>query len=123
MKFLERFGQGCSHCHSGEGCGIPDAVSPDVDVECRAQHGVPLALAAALVFVLPLVAALAGAWALPRLSPSLAGVDVALVGGAVAGFLLGVGAARLVFWWVRPRPAVAVGGTRALETEFTEASE
>ncbi|MBK9118498.1 MAG: SoxR reducing system RseC family protein [Phycisphaerales bacterium] len=106
MRFLENFGQGCGNCHHGEGCGVDVEAARDVDLECRTQHGVSLALATALVFIVPLAAALAGAWCLPWLSPVLGEVELATAGGAVAGFLIGVGAVRFLFRWFRPRPVV-----------------
>ncbi len=109
MKFLERFWFGCGHCHTGNGCPVMD--NPEALERHELTHGGALVGTAVLVFLLPLAAAIGGAFAITRWwsAPTefLAGLGQAA--GAVAGFFVGVGLARLVMW-IRQRNCAAAGG-------------
>lgn len=111
MKFLERFWLGCGHCHGAQSCPLADKIDPAAVAAHEYGHGSALAAAVILVFLLPMVAAIVGAY--------LAGqwlgdgpeslLKTGQVGGAVVGFFVGVGVAKLVFW-TRARLASAGGG-------------
>ncbi len=55
MKWLERFWFGCGHCHGADSCPVARAAESD-----SARGG--LAGAAVVVFLMPLVFAIVGAW-------------------------------------------------------------
>lgn len=111
MKFLERFWFGCGHCHGPEGCPWVEAAgctSPDA----FGASGRGLVLCALAVFILPLASAIAGAHLVGRWCVGLADGSIAAgqAAGIVVGFLVGVGVAKVVLLWLRPKGAGAGGG-------------
>ncbi len=98
MKWLERFWFGCGHCRGVEACPVARAV--ESAQSGPAGSGAGLVGAAVVVFLMPLVFAIAGAW----LVGGRAAQDSHAVSsgwqfvGAVAGLAAGVVTAR---WLVR----------------------
>jgi hypothetical protein len=111
MKFLERFWFGCGHCHGGDGCPMVDSVNPETGEPYETVHGPRLIGTVILVFVLPLITAVGGAYLGGIWSADASKYlhSLAEVIGAVGGFLVGVGLAKLVFW-TRDRRLPADGG-------------
>ena len=111
MKFLERFWFGCGHCHGEQSCPLMEGVDPESVGTRDYDHGAALIGAVILVFILPLATAIGGAflagnwWA----GPSRASLGLWQTIGAVVGFFIGVGLAKLVFW-TRRRSLPADGG-------------
>lgn len=107
MKFLERFWFGCEHCHGGQGCPVAEHVDPETGEIPGTAHGLALIALVLLVFVFPLATAVAGAYAATCWSEAVSqtGRDLWQLGGALAGFFVGVGLARIALWvrrWFSP---------------------
>lgn len=100
MKFLERFWFGCAHCHDGHGCHVGEHLDPDTGEMITHVHGIPLTVLAVLVFIVPLLTAVSGAYLLDQweLDPSPLPAATTQIAGAVIGFFVGVSLARLVVW-------------------------
>ena len=62
MKWLERFWFGCGHCHGVDACPVARAAESESARSGPASRGAGLVGAAVVVFLMPLVFAIAGAW-------------------------------------------------------------
>lgn len=113
MRFLERFWFGCGHCHGEGGCPILEEAGLDPAETGEVRRGAPLVGTALLVFILPLITAVIGAYLAGRYGTgaTAAWLGYWQVAGAVVGFFAGVGLARFVFW-TRRRFSSADGGAR-----------
>ena len=107
MKWLERFWFGCGHCHGTDGCPwVQDGIAPDENA-----GGARLVLLSMVVFLLPLLTAMVGAY---YVGAWQAGAGTVALGwwqalGAVIGFAAGIPIARLLVAVIRRiNPWVAV---------------
>jgi hypothetical protein len=100
MRFLERFWFGCGHCHGEDGCPLMEGVDPESVGTPDTERGPGLIGAVILVFLVPPATAIGGAYLAGRwwAGSSPASLGLWQAAGAVAGFLAGVGLAKLVFW-------------------------
>jgi hypothetical protein len=100
MGFLERFWLGCGHCHDGRECPLATDAAPRTFGTGEYRHGLGLVGAVLLAFILPLVTAIGGAFLAGRwlAGPVQQLLGVWQTGGAIVGFVAGVGLAKLVFW-------------------------
>lgn len=113
MRFLERFWFGCGHCRGdGHGCPVADSVDPESGEFRLTVRGPALVGTVILVFLVPPVTAIGGAYLAGHswTGPSQLWLGLVQLGGAVAGFFVGVGLARLVLWTCR-RFSATGGGT------------
>lgn len=114
VKMLERLWQGCGHCEGAAHC--PYARELSDAGERNPKTGVaalPIPLTAGIVFLLPLVCAIVGGWAVQeRLQPPPSVAGWWQAGGVVAGIAAGAVIARaLLFVIVRLRPCDRRGET------------
>jgi|GEM_PF-2093353 len=100
MKFLERFWRGCGHCRDGRECPFATELEQQTFGRGEYDRGLALVGAVLLVFILPLMSAIGGAYAGGRCLAAAEGRWLGWwqAGGAIVGFFAGVGLARLVFW-------------------------
>ncbi|MCK4340518.1 MAG: hypothetical protein KAY37_02195 [Phycisphaerae bacterium] len=111
MKFLEKFWLGCAHCHGGHGCPVAENVDPETGEYRPTVHGAPLVGIVLMVFIVPPLTAIGGAYLAGKWAdPSEAALGYWQTGGAVVGFFVGVGLAKLVFW-TRRRFSSTDGGS------------
>ncbi|UCD29136.1 MAG: hypothetical protein JSV03_01230 [Planctomycetota bacterium] len=114
MAFLEKFWFGCGHRHGQETCPLADAAERSSHPGLEHYQGRKLAAAAGVVFLLPMLIAIAGAYLAGELwaQESFASLGWWQTGGAFAGFILGVIAAKLLLAAITGRPSVNGGHTK-----------
>jgi hypothetical protein len=96
MKWLERFWFGCGHCHGVDACPVARAAESESARSGPASRGAGLVGAAVVVFLMPLVFAIAGAW-LAGGRPAGKSFAVSAgwqMAGAAIGLVVGVVTAR-----------------------------
>ena len=95
MAWLEKFWFGCGHCHGIESCPAAQAAE---QAGRQNPGGIRLVFSVIVVFILPLLtsitgAYLAGKWSSQDSGQSLAGWQAA---GMLAGLAAGIGTAKLL---------------------------
>lgn len=114
MAGLERPAFGCCQCDELARCRFAQTAEAGPDGGGREQpRGRHLVLPATAVFLLPLVAAVGGAYLTGRwwAGASFASRGWWQAGGAVGGLILGAGLARLLLMRLRGRRTSTDGGT------------
>lgn len=96
MQWLERFWFGCGHCHGVDSCPVARAAESESARTGPAGHGAGLVGAAVVVFLMPLIFAIVGAWlAGGRAAEGSFAVSAGWqMAGAAAGLAAGVVTAR-----------------------------
>lgn len=112
MKWLERFWFGCGSCHGAESCPLVEEADAAAAKRLPWSRGWALVFASATVFLLPLATAVVGAWACGRYGDhlGLTTLSVRQGVGLLGGLAAGVGLAKLIVHWARPRRTPADGG-------------